>query len=64
MSRQYRPPRYSRRIPDHCQRCGEKKPPTELFFRVDASNESITRNAPMLCEACYKAVYHPKKVVE
>lgn len=61
MTRHYRPPRYSRRIPDRCQQCGEKRPPSELFFYVDGNNESITRNSPILCEACYHARYDPPK---
>jgi len=62
MSRQYRPPRYSRRVPDRCQKCSVKKPPTELFFRVDGNNESITRHAPVLCLECYNEMYHPERV--
>lgn len=57
MTRQYRPPRRSRRIPTHCQTCGAQKPPTELFSYVDGNNEAITRAAPVLCETCYKAQY-------
>jgi hypothetical protein len=59
MSRQYRPPRRSStsRVPDRCQSCGTKYPPSQLYFYVDGNNESITRNSPALCETCYKARY-------
>ena len=58
MSRQYRPPRRrSLKVADKCQTCGEKKPPNELYSYVDGNNESITRNAPILCRACYEVRY-------
>ncbi len=57
MSRQYRAPRYSRRVPDKCQSCRKQFPPKELFIYVDGNNGSITRNSPVLCRACYVARY-------
>lgn len=58
MRRPYRPRRRRpRRIPDHCQACGEKLPPDKLYFYVDENNEAITYNSPALCLTCYRARY-------
>jgi len=59
MTRQYRmPKKYNRmRTSDHCEDCGEKKLPKELYQRTDADNIAISWHNPILCKKCYLEKY-------
>ena len=40
-----------------CRGCQKVFCPKHLYCYVDESNIAITRNAPQLCEPCYKKQY-------
>lgn len=59
MSRKHRPYKAPkpRPVPDACDHCGDKLPPSKLYFYVDGNNAAITNNSPFLCIDCYRARY-------
>lgn len=40
-----------------CQRCKKEFCDKHIFSKVDGSNRSITKNALLYCEDCYKIIY-------
>jgi hypothetical protein len=40
-----------------CTKCSGLFCPKHIYTYVDESNIAITKNAPKLCEACYRKTY-------
>ena len=47
----------SRKYNGKCERCGTRKPLSEVYCYVDDVNPAINYSAPYLCWDCYKATH-------